>query len=401
MTARRTIALAAAWVLATIAAVADLLVGLVARRGGVTLEGTAWTPAVAVGFTTVGVLIVASRPRNVIGVLCLAAGLVLAASSALGVVATIDDVRPGAATAMGSSAAVLSSVLKGVSILIFGPLLLVRFPDGRRRSPRWAVVDLLALLAMAAGAIVVLRPGPWDISWVLPFDNPLGIAAMHPLAFDAAVAITSIAGVGAVLGAVASLVVRHRRGGPVERAQIRWVAAAAVAAVTAMGLIVVSAFLPLWFAGIAWQVATFAPVVLPIAIGIAITRYRLYEIDRLVSRSIGWVAVTSLLLGAFVLLVVALQAIAEPLTGGDTVATAASTLVVAALFTPLRSRVQRAVDRRFDRARYDGQRILAAFGEQVRDEVDLATIQSDVLVTVGAAVRPVSAGLWLRTDGPR
>jgi peptidoglycan/LPS O-acetylase OafA/YrhL len=179
------------------------------------------------------------------------------------------------------------------------------------------------------------------------------------------------------------------------------VAAAAVAAVTAMALIVVSAFLPLWFAGIAWQVATFAPVVLPIAIGIAITRYRLYEIDRLVSRSIGWVAVTSLLLGAFVLLVVALQAIAEPLTGGDTVATAASTLVVAALFTPLRSRVQRAVDRRFDRARYDGQRILAAFGEQVRDEVDLATIQSDVLVTVGAAVRPVSAGLWLRTDGPR
>jgi hypothetical protein len=134
----------------------------------------------------------------------------------------------------------------------------------------------------------------------------------------------------------------------------------------------------------------------PIAIGIAVLRYRLYEIDRLISRTIGWALVTALLIGAFLLLVLASTELLRPLTGGNTLAVAGSTLIVAALFAPLRGRVQRAVDRRFDRARYDGERLLAAFGLRVRDEVDLETIRADVLATVDAAVRPAHAGLWLR-----
>ena len=126
-------------------------------------------------------------------------------------------------------------------------------------------------------------------------------------------------------------------------------------------------------------------------------RYRLYEIDRLISRTISWAIVTGMLVAAFVVLILALSSILEPLTGGSTLAVTGSTLVTAALFAPLRNRVQRAVDRRFDRSRYDGERLLAAFGGRRRDQVDLAMISDDVLATVDAAVRPSHAGLWLRS----
>ena len=114
---------------------------------------------------------------------------------------------------------------------------------------------------------------------------------------------------------------------------------------------------------------------MPITIGIAILRYRLYEIDRLISRTIGWALVTGILVAVFALLVVALQAALTPVTDESTLAVAASTLVAFALFQPLRRRVQRAVDRRFDRARYDGQRTTAVFADRVRNEVDLVTLR--------------------------
>jgi hypothetical protein len=127
-----------------------------------------------------------------------------------------------------------------------------------------------------------------------------------------------------------------------------------------------------------------------------VLRYRLYDIDRLISRTIGWAILTATLVGAFVVLVLGLQAVLAPLTGGTTVAVAASTLVVVALFAPIRSRVQAAVDRRFDRSRYNGELLLAAFGERLRDEVDLVTIARDLRATVDVSVRPAQTGLWLR-----
>jgi divalent metal cation (Fe/Co/Zn/Cd) transporter len=166
--------------------------------------------------------------------------------------------------------------------------------------------------------------------------------------------------------------------------------------VLALTMFLGATLLPEPFGQVAWIVASLSVGLLPIAIGIAVLRYRLYEIDRIISRTIGWAIVSGLLVGAFVLLVLGLTAVLEPLTGGNTLAIAGSTLVVAALFTPVRSRVQRLVDRRFDRSRYDGQRLLAVFGERLRDEVDLPTIRSEVLATVDAAVRPSGAGLWLR-----
>ncbi len=135
---------------------------------------------------------------------------------------------------------------------------------------------------------------------------------------------------------------------------------------------------------------------IPVAIGVAILRYRLYEIDRLVSRTIGWALVTAVLVGVFATLVVTLQTVFAQLANESSLAVAASTLVAFALFQPVRRRVQRAVDRRFDRARYDGQRTVDAFAERLRNEVDLAALRSSLAATANDAVRPGRSRVWLR-----
>ena len=135
---------------------------------------------------------------------------------------------------------------------------------------------------------------------------------------------------------------------------------------------------------------------MPVSVGIAVTRHRLYEIDRLLSRTIGWALVTGLLVGVFGATVVGLQALLSDVTQGQTLAVAASTLIAFALFQPVRRRVQSAVDRRFDRSRYDGERTAAAFAERLRDEIDLASLESDIGTTVAAALRPTSTGVWIR-----
>ena len=172
--------------------------------------------------------------------------------------------------------------------------------------------------------------------------------------------------------AVAALVVRYRRGDGIERLQVRWLAAAVALCLVGFAAGMVELRVRTEAGPLASTLIAYAGILaMPIAIGIAITRYRLYEIDRIISRTIGYALVTGVLVLVFVGGVLGLQAALEPLTGGNTIAVAASTLIVAALFQPLRRRIQRAVDRRFDRARYDGQKVVDAFGRQLRDEVDL------------------------------
>jgi hypothetical protein len=139
-------------------------------------------------------------------------------------------------------------------------------------------------------------------------------------------------------------------------------------------------------------------LLMPIAIGMAILRYRLYEIDRIISRTLSWAIVTSVLVAVFAGLVVGLQAALAGITQGQTLAVAASTLVAFALFQPVRRRVQRAVDRRFDRARYDRERTAAAFADRLRTEVDLEAVAGDLTRSVDGALRPRSLVLWLK-DG--
>jgi hypothetical protein len=134
----------------------------------------------------------------------------------------------------------------------------------------------------------------------------------------------------------------------------------------------------------------------PIAIGVAILRYRLYDIDRLISRTLGWALSTVVLLGVFGTGIVAIQAVLAGVTQGQTLAVAASTLVAAALFQPVRQRVQGAVDRRFDRARYDTARVIEGFSGRVRDELELGTLNDEIKRVATDAVRPASATIWLR-----
>jgi hypothetical protein len=209
---------------------------------------------------------------------------------------------------------------------------------------------------------------------------------------------------GGVL-AVASLLVRYRRGSGIERAQLKWFAA--VATVTGVAALVniatnSSSGAPA-STGILGSISAASNVllfvglaVLPLAIGIAVLRYRLYEIDRLISRTLGWGVLTLILGGAFVGLVLGLQAILAPFTGSNELAVAGSTLLVFSLFQPLRSRVQGLVDRRFNRARYDARQALDAFSARLRDEVDLDTLQESLLTLVEATLEPTTVSLWLR-----
>jgi len=201
-----------------------------------------------------------------------------------------------------------------------------------------------------------------------------------------------------VAAAAVSLLVRLRHARGTERQQLRWFAASiafAVAAV-AFGVTVSTLFPGSSETGLAWVLVILAFSATPIAVGLAVLRYRLYEIDRIISRTLGWALVTGLLGATFAGLVVGLQALSTRVTGGNTLAVAASTLVVAALFQPLRRRVQGAVDRRFNRARYDARHTTDTFARHVRNELDLGQLRSALIDTAGVAVRPVTATVWLR-----
>ena len=200
---------------------------------------------------------------------------------------------------------------------------------------------------------------------------------------------------GAIFASATSLFLRFRRSRGLERQQLKWVASSAglLAAAFASGPIVL------------WYVADDAPMrvaiilaiaTIPVSAGIAILRYRLYEIDRIVNRAVVYAAVTALLVGTYFGIVLGLQEVFSSFGGGSDLAIAISTLAVAALFRPLRARVQRAVDRRFYRGRYDAQRTLEAFSARLRDEIDIQALHGELTAVVRRTLEPERVSLWLR-----
>jgi hypothetical protein len=195
------------------------------------------------------------------------------------------------------------------------------------------------------------------------------------------------------IASIAGLVVRFRRASGVERAQLKWFVAAGVIEVVSLSA---SAFVTL--PGLllnALLTVTVSPL-LPIAATVAILRYRLYDIDRIVSRSVAYATVTGLLAALFTGLVVSLQAALAPVTENSAIAVAGSTLVVAAVFQPLRRRVQGLVDRRFNRARFDADRVASGFAGRIRDQVEAGAVVTALDEAVGRTVQPASAGVWIR-----
>jgi len=276
-------------------------------------------------------------------------------------------------------------------LLVFVPLY---FPDGRLVSRRWRwVVRFAVLFSVGDAAIAALSPGEIQNEGLV---NPLGIEALRPFS-DLLGALVLAPYFALLFASAASLAVRFRRSGSVERQQIKWLALAALA-------------IPVWFLTNAPIVAAsrtlflvldavVVSALIPLAAGVAILRYRLYDIDVIVNRTLVYGSLTASLVLVYLGGVVSLQAALRFLTGQEsTLAVVASTLTIAALFNPLRRRVQSLVDRHFYRSKYDAAKTLAAFGSRLRDETDLDALSGDLVGVASRTVQPEHVSLWLRPD---
>jgi hypothetical protein len=343
----------------------------------------------------VGALLTTRVPRNRIGPMLLLAGTLMSVQVALGTYAALgsaaDPVWP--ATALVGTLTDSLFIFPIVIILVGVPLL---FPDGHLPSHRFRWIAWLTIAALVAATVADLfHPG---LAGTTGLQNPLGVPGLAP-AVDALLAFGNLSAFLCFGGAAAAVWVRFHRGDAVVREQVKWLLAAiAVAAITFPAAFLFQALQVVLADGM-FLLAFLSLLALPITIGIAILRYRLYDIDRIVSRTIAYAIISAVLLATYAAVILFLTGPLGVLLGHSTVAVAISTLVVAALFQPLRRRVQTAVDRHFDRARYDGHRMAEAFAGRLRDEVDIAAVSVDLNATVRAAVKPSTLLLWVR--GPR
>lgn len=384
-------ALAAAMVIVFAVALAVALI-LASANGNLTVE----TLTLVVAFTAfmlVGALIVARRPDNRIGWVFSAIGLLAATGAFAMEYAEYAFLTRPEALPLGSAAAWYASwywwPLMTLTLL-FTTLL---FPTGRPLSRRWRVVVWIA--AVATGAITILSAfDPMlqlqDEDYAL--SNPIGIEAVGDVEESAVGAVLFGVVFACLFAALASLIVRFRRSRGDERQQLKWF--------TYGGALVILVpfaedLLPSFELGdVFFGLIVALP---PVTAGIAILKYRLYDIDVIVNRTLVYGALTAFLGLAYFLLVAILQSFA-PVGGDSDLAIVASTLAVAALFRPLRARIQGFIDRRFYRSRYDAAKTLEAFGTRLRDEVELATLREDVLGVVRETVQPAHASLWLRAS---
>jgi hypothetical protein len=342
-------------------------------------------------FTGVGALVVAHRPGNAIGWVFSAIGL-LAVTGAMAeeyagyAVRTHPGHLPlGVVAGWFSSWAWFPTV---ALVVIFTPLL---FPDGRPPSPAWRPVAWLAVAGTAAAVALAAVQPTIELDDGHVVDNPIGVAGIP----DPEDSILNLLLGLLVVAAVVSLVVRFRRSQGDERLQLKWFTYAAAL----LPLILLGDLLPDAASSVLFAVGI---SLLPVGAGIAILRYRLYEIDRLINRTLVYGLLTALLAGVYGGLVVLLGRLFGELGGRPpSWAVAGATLAVAALFQPARRRIQQAVDRRFNRRRYDAARTVEAFSARLRDQVDLATLSTELLAVVNQTVQPTSAALWLRpSSGP-
>lgn len=347
-------------------------------------------------FALVGAVVVARMPANPIGWLFCSVGVVMATVaatygySAYAIIA--EPHLPGGVASAWVSSWIYLPALCGV------PLLFLLFPDGRPVSRRWGyVIPLTAVGLVCQIGGVAFAPGGLKDSPVPMVQNPLGINVQG---FASGIETTGlIIGLTSVLLATASLILRWRGADGDERQQLKWFAWAAglLASLPVTGALVNVA---IGWGEDAYIFATFAlPVVLstlPVAAGVAILRYHLYDIDVIINRTLVYGALTITLGCGYLGSVLLLRLTLSPLTGQSDLAVAGSTLAVAALFRPVRTRIQTLVDRRFYRQRYDAARTLNDFTTRLRHEVDLDAVGADLRTAVRKTVHPAHISLWLR-----
>lgn len=405
------------WVAAIATLVAGVWIGL--SGGWVEADGSAFVVVfIVLAYGTVGLMLVRKVPTNTIGWVFLTGALLLG-FWIVGISYFDGALRndwPGVEYAF-----IFQQTIYFPAILSLVALPLLLFPDGRAPSPRWRWV-WLPILTLASMAVISnlsvpeQRDATQDIrgvsseylievdgEQVVRIENPFGGSETIKQAIDSdpgGLIYVAVVG-GSLLGPVASMVYRFRRSTGVERLQIKWLAYSAAIAAGGLSIRYIAEGVISSPPPVVLTVVTVPALLgilgIPITAGMAIVRYRLYDIDRLISRTLVYGLVIALLVGVYVLGVFVLGTM---LPGEDGVTVALSTLAVAALFNPLRRRAQAAIDRRFYREHYDAQAVVDEFSDRLRDEVDMASLEDELLEVVDTTVQPVSAVLWIRdTDG--
>jgi len=383
-----------AWGLAilavSLAAAATALV--MAGAGG--LDGQdSFSWAITLVFIVAGQVIATRQPGNAIGWLFLGVGVSASLGSLSGAYAQywIDTGR--GAQALGETAAWYAELSWIPFILVPATFLLLLFPDGHLLSPRWRPFAWCAGVGIVGDFVAEgLRPG--SIPDYPGLENPYGIESGWISVLQPVAVLLLVTG---IFASVASVIVRFRRARGAQRQQMKWIAfAGAVAAVT---ILVMTPLYEVVGEAVANITMMLSVLGLPAATAIAIVRYRLYDIDVVINRALVYGSLTATLAAVYVGSVLLLQLALSGLTQGSGLAVAASTLTVAALFQPARRRIQKTVDRRFFRSRYDAAQTLTAFGLRLRDEVDLSALSADLQAVVVETMRPDHVSLWLRPPG--
>ena len=379
------------WAAATVMAALGIVMTVVADAPLDMVDGWALTLITA----TIGALMVARVPRNPIAWILLGVGLlgglrILATGSA-----DLVLLAGYGARGVGEASAWLSFLLFWPTIVVPVTFVLLLFPDGRLPSPRWRFVAWSAAVSISAlAALAAFAPDVENPRWR---ENPFALNGDSPVLVVLEV-ISSITVFPALFGAAASLIVRSRRAKDVERQQLKWVAYGGATAVLLLVLLLQvpdseadplqEVMVQVGFVG--------ALAMVPASIAIAILRYRLYDIDRIISRTVSYTLLSGVLVSIYVAGVLLLSRALASVGAGSDLAVAVATLAAAAVFQPARRRIQNAVDRRFNRRRYDAQRTVDAFSSRLQNEFDLDALGSELVHVAAKTMEPATLSLWLR-----
>jgi hypothetical protein len=348
-------------------------------------------------FPIVGALIASRHPKNPVGWICLAIGL-------FWTLIFLGDSIPGSGPYPVTTDALTQSLwIPPVGLL--GIYLILLFPDGKLPSRRWRPLAWLSGVVMVLASLgITFSPGP--LEGHPGVRNPFGLEGA-PWVATAGIVILLLLPL-CMLASALSLMMRYRHSRGEEREQIKWIAFAAsveglLYLITLVSSLTYSgpwgaAGTPLWL-GLLQQAALVSFTAVPIAVGFAVLRYRLYEIDLLINRTLVYGSLTATLVALYFGGIVVLQRIFVTLTGQQsTLAVVASTLLIATLFTPLRRRIQSFIDRRFYRRKYDSRKTLEAFSTKLRDETDLEALNNDLVGVVRETMQPAHVTVWLRPE---
>lgn len=349
-------------------------------------------------FAVVGILITRRRPDNAIGWVCLGIGFVWSLETFLFGTAVYGLANPGTVP-MPEVFAAIGIPLWIPGIFGIGTFVFMFFPDGRLPSPRWRWLPWTVGATISLQYALYVLTEPETFSYGRPvFDNPLaGVLGPHldqgaPM-FDLVEISVTVTTFSVIIASLIALITRYIRSRGVERKQLKWLVSAGSAAVV---LQVISISLADYYGETVGLVAVFPFILIPISIGIAVLRYRLYDIDRLISRTVGYTVVVATLSLVFTSIALGLPRLAG--LPDHPVLVAGATLAVAAMFNPLRRRVQHWVDSRFNRARYDGQQEVERLADRIRLESRLDSLTDELLGVATATMQPESAAVWIR-DG--